>query len=161
MQERMIMQNRGFYIISDKFFIDFPDPYIKGNKSENRPHYYCIEDKKGLYWVIPTSSFYGKYQSIIDKRLVLGKATDFIHIAKLDNGKINAFLIGDMFPITEKYILREYTFGGSHLKITSDTLAAEIEKKAKIILGLIRLGYTFSPTQPDVLKIENTLLQSG
>ena len=35
------MEARGFYIIADKFFEDFPDPYLKGNKSESRPHYYC------------------------------------------------------------------------------------------------------------------------
>ena len=28
------MEARGFYIIADKFFEDFPDPYLKGNKSK-------------------------------------------------------------------------------------------------------------------------------
>ena len=39
------MTERGFYVVSDKFFDDFPDPYLKGNKNELRPHYYCFIDK--------------------------------------------------------------------------------------------------------------------
>lgn len=38
------MKKTGFYIIKDKFFEDMSDPYLKGNKAGNRPHYYCFED---------------------------------------------------------------------------------------------------------------------
>lgn len=38
------MKKTGFYIIKDKFFEDMSDPYLKGNKDGNRPHYYCFED---------------------------------------------------------------------------------------------------------------------
>ena len=38
------MRKNGFYIVKDKFFEDMSDPYLKGNKEENRPHYYCFED---------------------------------------------------------------------------------------------------------------------
>lgn len=34
------MKKTGFYIIKDKFFEDMSDPYLKGNKAGNRPHYY-------------------------------------------------------------------------------------------------------------------------
>jgi hypothetical protein len=48
------MKKTGFYIIKDRFFEDMPDPYLKGNKAGNRPHYYCFEDKNtGIYWMIP------------------------------------------------------------------------------------------------------------
>ncbi len=41
----------------DKFFDDMSDPYLKGNKAGNRPHYYCFEDSStGIYWMIPLSS---------------------------------------------------------------------------------------------------------
>ena len=63
-----------------------------------------------------------------------------------------------MFPITEEYIKREYKFNGIQLKITSETIGNQIEKQAKVILGLLRKGYKFSPTQPDALKIEKSLL---
>ena len=48
------MKKKGFYIIKDKFFKDMPDPYLKGNKAENRPHYYCFEDSFSLIGVIIT-----------------------------------------------------------------------------------------------------------
>ena len=40
------MKKTGFYIIKDQFFEDMSDPYLKGNKSERRPHYYCFKDTK-------------------------------------------------------------------------------------------------------------------
>ena len=58
------MKETGFYVIKEKFFEDMPDPYLKGNKSESRPHYYCFEETNmGIYWMIPLSSLgLGKQQ---------------------------------------------------------------------------------------------------
>lgn len=43
------------------------EPYLKGNKEGNRPHYYCYEDKgTGLYWMIPLSSKIDKYKKIVE-----------------------------------------------------------------------------------------------
>ena len=51
------MKKTGFYIIKDIFFEDMSDPYLKGNKAGNRPHYYCFEDTNtGIYWMIPLSA---------------------------------------------------------------------------------------------------------
>ena len=51
------MKKTGFYIIKDAFFKEMADPYLKGNKEENRPHYYCFEDKSSdIFWMIPLSS---------------------------------------------------------------------------------------------------------
>ena len=56
------MKKTGFYIIKDRFFEDMPDPYLKGNKAGNRPHYYCFEDSAtGIYWMIPLSSRIDKF----------------------------------------------------------------------------------------------------
>ena len=53
------MKRTGFYIIKEKFFEDMSDPFLKGNKGENRPHYYCFEDTHtGIYWMIPLSSVF-------------------------------------------------------------------------------------------------------
>lgn len=154
------MQKCGFYIISDEFYKDFPDSYLKGNKNERRPHCYALKDEKtGLYWMIPMSSRIKKYENIISKRIQNGKPCDILHIAKLDNGKTSVFLIQDIFPITEKYISREYTIGENHLRITSEKLATIIEQKSRKTLGMIRKGVKFTPTQPNVLKIEKQLLK--
>ena len=43
----------------------------------------------------------------------------------------SAFLIQDMYPITDEYIEREYTISGNQLLLTSNHIAKEIEQKAK------------------------------
>ena len=155
------MIEKGFYIIKDKFFQDINDPYLKGNKKANRPHYYCFkEEKTGLFWIIPSSSKIDKYKAIMNKKIEKGKHCDIIHIIKLDNGKESVFLIQDMFPITEAYIEREYTIAHNHLKVTSEHAALEIEKKAKKIIALINKGIKFTPTQPDIKKIIYKLMQN-
>lgn len=154
------MKKTGFYIIRDKFFEDMPDPYLKGNKAGNRPHYYCLEDTAtGIYWMIPLSSRIAKYRKIVENKEKIGKPCDIIHIVKLDDGRESAFLIQDMFPITEEYIEREYTIAGNHLMLTSEHVARTIEQKAKKVMAMLKRGMKFTPTQPDVMKILAKLKQ--
>lgn len=155
------MIRNGFYIIKDSFFSDMSDPYLKGNKKQNRPHYYCFEDSNynGIYWMIPLSSRIDKYKKIVSKRIGKGRTCDIIHIVKLDDSHESAFLIQDMFPISEKYIEREYTIAGNHLRLTSEHAAKEIEQKARKVLGMLKRGIKFTPTQPDIQKIYERLQQ--
>ncbi len=155
------MKKAGFYIIKDKFFEDMQEPYLKGNKSGNRPHYYCFEDVEcGIYWMIPLSSQIEKYKKIVEKKEIAGKPCDIIHIVKLDDNRESAFLIQDMFPITSEYIEREYTIAGNHLMLTSEHVVRKIEQKAKKVLAMLKRGTKFTPTQPDVMSILNRLRQS-
>ena len=141
------MKKTGFYIIKDKFFEDMPDPYLKGNKAGNRPHYYCLEDTStGIYWMIPLSSRIDKYRRIMEKKEKAGKPCDILHIVKLDDDR-------EMFPVTEEYIEREYTIAGNHLMLTSEHTAREIEQKARKVMGMLKRGIKFTPTQPDVMAI--------
>ncbi len=161
LNEDMRMKKTGFYIINDKFFEDMADPYLKGNKVGNRPHYYCFEDTNtGIYWMIPLSSQINKYKRIVEKKEKVGKPCDIIHIVKLDNSRQSAFLIQDIFPITDGYIEREYTIAGNHLMLTSEHTVKEIEQKAKKVLGMLKRGVKFTPTQPNVLAILEKLKQS-
>lgn len=135
------------------------DPYLKGNKEANRPHYYCFKDEgTGLYWMIPLSSRIEKYKKIMNKKITSGKPCDILHIIKLDNDKESVFLIQDMFPITEEYIERKYTIGNNHLTVTSEHSALEIEKKAKKVMNMLKKGIKFTPTQPDINAIINKLI---
>jgi len=156
------MKKAGFYIIRDQFFTDMADPYLKGNKGENRPHYYCFEDtRNGIYWMIPLSSRIEKYQKIIEKWESKGKSCDILHIATLDNGKKSAFLLQDMFPMTDEYVEREYTVAGNHLMVTSEKTIRIIEKKARKVVGMLKRGVKFTPTQPDVIAILKKLQQEA
>ena len=144
------MKRTGFYIIKDSFFEDMDDPYLKGNKEGNRPHYYCLEDKDGLFWMIPLSSRVEKYKKIMERKKKAGKPCDIVHIVRLDDDRESAFLIQDMFPVMEEYIEREYTIAGNHMMLTSEHSVKDIERKAKKIMALIKRGVKFMPTQPDV-----------
>ena len=155
------MKKTGFYIIKDKFFDDMSDPYLKRNKEGNRPHYYCFEDlNTGIYWMIPLSSRIDKYRRIMEKKEKVGKPCDILHIAKLADNRESAFLIQDMFPITEKYIERECTIAGNHLMLTSEHTAKEIEQKSRKVMGMLKRGIKFTPTQPDVMTILEKLRKS-
>lgn len=154
------MKKTGFYIIKDAFFEDMAEPYLKGNKNGNRPHYYCYEDSaSGLCWMIPLSSRIDKYKKIVDGKKKDGKPCDIIHIVKLDDDRESAFLIQDMFPITEEYVEREYTIAGNHLMLTSEHTVKDIEQKARKVVGMLKRGIKFTSTQPDVKKMIKKLTE--
>lgn len=154
------MKKTGFYIIKDSFFNDMDEPYLKGNKEGNRPHYYCYKDSTmDLYWMIPLSSRIDKYKKIVENKKKLGKPCDIIHIVKLDDDRESAFLIQDIFPITEEYILRKYTIAGNHLMLTSENEVREIERKARKVVGMLKHGIKFTPTQPNVMRMLEKLTE--
>ena len=133
-----------------------------GTNEGNRPHYYCFEDTNtGIYWMIPLSSRVEKYRRIVEKKEKSGRSCDILHIVKSDDSRESVFLIQDMFPITEKYIEREYTIAGNHLMLTSEHTAKVIKQKARKVLGMLKRGVKFMPTQPDVLSILEKLKQKG
>lgn len=149
----------GLYIIEDQFYLDFPDEYLKQNKEENRPHYYCFkENNAGIYWMIPLSLQYEKCEKEIEKKKKEGKPCDYYHVLNIAGGK-KAFLISDMFPITDKYIKREYTLGGVHFILLDNSQINTINKKAKRVLYLVRKGIKLHDKQPDVLSIEQQLIK--
>ena len=74
-----------------------------------------------------------------------------------DDSRESAFLIQDMFPMTEEYIEREYTIAGNHLMLTSEHTAREIERKARKVMGMLKRGIKFTPTQPDIMAIMKKL----
>ena len=150
------MTKNCFYIIKDEFFDIINDKYLKQNKGQNRPHYYCVYYKE-FNWMIPLSSQVEKYAKIIEQRFNNNKSCDILHIAKLDNGKESVFLIQDIFPIKEKYIEREYMLYNKPFALTSKKLIGEIEKKAKKIINLVLSGVKLLPTQIDIKTIMEKL----
>ncbi len=103
--------------------------------------------------MIPLSSRIDKYRRVMEKKEKAGKPCDILHIVKLDDSRESAFLIQDMFLITEEYIEREYTIAGNHLMLTSEHTAREIEQKAKKVMGMLKRGVKFTPTQLNVIPI--------
>lgn len=154
----MSIQENGFYIIDDQYFKDFEDPFLKRNDAENRPHYYCFkEEGTSMFWLIPLSFQVDKCKKEIEKKRQENKRCDYYYILKIA-GRESAFLISDMFPITEKYIKREYTLSNIPVKLLDKHHISEIGKRAKRIYNLIHRGIKLHDKQPDVLKIKAKLI---
>lgn len=64
-----------------------------------------------------------------------------------------------MFPVTASYICDQYIKGGQSVKIADPKLIHELEKTAHKIIVLLHKGIRFTPTQPDVLRIEQIMLE--
>ncbi len=65
---------------------------------------------------------------------------------------------GFLFYIVKTYIEGQYIKGGQPVRIADPKLIHELEKTARKIIKLLHNGVRFTPTQPDVLKIEAMML---
>ena len=72
--------------------------------------------------------------------------------------KESVLLFQDMFPTIAKYIDGQYIKGGHAVRIADPKVIAELEKVAHKIINLLHRGVRFTPTQPDVLHIEQLML---
>ena len=54
---------------------------------------------------------------------------------------------------------REYTISGNHLMLTSEHTVKDIEQKARKVVGMLKRGIKFTPTQPDVMKMIEKLTE--
>lgn len=152
-------QNGGLYFISDNFFEKVNDPCLKSNKGTSRPHYFVFQDiKTNLLWMIPCSSQIDKFSNIIRKKQEQGKTADGLKIVSI-HGIEQALLFQDMFPIASHYIIEPYIRQNAHMSILNPSLVADIEKQAAKVIGLIRRGVKFTPTQPDSIRIEQIMIQ--
>ena len=120
----------GLYLIDDNFFSTYPNERYMQNKGENRPHYFAIKDDDGIYWMIPLSSKVAKYRqkiAAIEQRN--GKGRCFMYYLAQISGRESAILICDMFPVTERYILRPYTVGGLPYIVRNQTICKDIHSR--------------------------------
>lgn len=149
----------AFYFVSDAFFEKIQDPYLKINyESTKRPHYFAFKDKiTELYWLVPCSSKVEKFEHLIKEKQKRHKPTDTIKIVKVF-GKKTVLLFQDMFPVIAEYIEGQYIKNGQPVRIADPKTIQETEKNANKIIGLLRMGIRFTPTQPDAVKIEKIML---
>ena len=107
----MKLETGYVYHIKNEFFDLANDDKLMANHEGNatRPNYFCIKKANSdLMWFIPMSSKVEKYRKIIKNRIQKGKRCDTIVIGNYRNRE-QAFLIQNMFPITEK-IHRPYRY---------------------------------------------------
>lgn len=151
------MTERGLYVLSERFFQDFPDPCLMQNKG-GRPFYYCVQDKHGLFWMIPLSSKVEKYRSIVEREEAKhGKGGCVLcHVGPMF-GAERAFCISNIFPVTSQYVEREFIAKGVHYVVSNDKLVKDVRSKALRYLKLVELG-KLKP-MVDISGIQEKLLE--
>lgn len=129
------------FTLLNKIFVMFEKMgcKFKNNKFESRPTFCCMKDKEidGLYWAIPTSKITeNKNLDRINKYINMkrGIGSCYYHIGYTNYPAI--YCISSAFPITEKYIDREYKVNGKHLVIKNKQQIQNIRKKLKEFYSL-------------------------
>lgn len=146
------MKPGHFYFISDEFFQKYdPEHQLMQNKEDGhfRPCFYAIPDKDNplIFWCVPISSKVDKFKAIVQKKIenqtkkgISHPQCDTIRFGEV-MGCQRAFLIQNMFPITEDYIHSVYIDRNTQRPVTiSPFLEKDIQKKAHKILNLVKHG---------------------
>lgn len=155
----MAFQEGYVYHIKDEYFAKANDEKLMQNKEGGsyRPTFLCIEDKKnaGLLWVVPMSSRVEKFQAIRDKQEAKYGNCLTIVIGDFD-GKKSAFLLQNMFPITEQYLDHVHTRNGNPVPVKY-SLSQEIRSNMQQLRQLILKGKQV--VFPDIQRLENLMLE--
>ena len=152
------MKQGFFYIVKDEFFERFTAEgcKFKNNKNQTRPTYCCFEDikHKGLFWAIPTGSIKENNIDRINRYLAYDEKdirSSYYHIGYTNRRAL--FFISSAFPITDKYIHREYTTNGMPLELKRPKMLNDIRKKLLRIL-------TYENRFPNKLETRITTIKS-
>ena len=146
------------YHIKNEFFDLVNDGMLMKNHegSSTRPHYFCLKNEdNGIIWFIPMSSKVDKYKAIAENKVKKYKKCDTIVVGNY-RGKEHAFLIQNMFPITESYIDHIDTVKGKAIQVASETrreIISKVEKIFKLKENGINLIF------PDIDGIRKFLLE--
>ena len=146
------------YHVKKEYFELANDGMLMKNHEGNstRPNYFCLKNENdGIIWFIPMSSKVEKYKTILENKINKYKKCDTIVIGNY-RGKEHAFLIQNMFPITEKYIDHIDTVYGKAIQVATGT-RREIVDKVNKIFKLKENGINL--IFPDVDRIKNVLLE--
>lgn len=154
----MIIEEGYVYHIKNEYFEFVKDEKLMTNHEgdSTRPNYFCIKiNDENVMWFVPMSSKVEKYKKIIQNKMKKYKKCDTIVIGNY-RGREHAFLIQNMFPITEKYIDHIDTIEGKALKVPSET-RRDIERKVEKVILLKEKGINL--IFPNVDKITEKLLK--
>ena len=130
----MEMKEGYVYHIKDSYFDIVKDKNLMINHEGNatRPNYFCMRiNGDDFLWFIPMSSKIYKYKEIIKNKERKYGICDTIIIGNY-RGREQAFLIQNMFPITNKYIDHIDTVQGKAIQVPSAVRKILVNKVKKI-----------------------------
>lgn len=157
----MIIEDGKFYFIKDEFFEIFKEYKLMENKESGnkRPCYFCFRDKydKSIIWFVPISTKYEKYQKIYEQKSKKQKRVYNFVFGEVV-GKKAVFLIQNIFPTTEKYILEKYITDSKDVEIPLNVKKKVINISKKVI-QLAEHG-TIIPFY-NIIEMKNILLNKN
>lgn len=155
------MLSAQLYFLSDQYYIDFPDDKLMKNKEmiagipHNRPCFFAFPDTQNseIYWIIPISSNYEKFKRIEQLKIEKYGKCNTIRFGTV-LGREAAFLIQNMCPVTERYLMAY--IDKNHIPIRIDNrIAADVVRNAGDVLAMAKRGAKV--VFPDIFKIYSEL----
>lgn len=133
----MVIEDGKFYFIKDEFFDLFKDYGLMVNKENGnkRPCYFCFRDKfnKKIIWFVPISTKYEKYKKIYEyKKQKQRRVYNFVFGEVV--GKKAVFLIQNIFPTTEEYVLEKYITENKDVEIALNVRNKVIAYSRQVIM---------------------------
>lgn len=153
----MIYQEGYVYHIKDEYFEKVKDNKLMQNKENGtyRPTFYCLHDKNSpLLWMVPLSSRVDKFKAIYDKQVKKYGNCLTIVLGEFD-GKMAAFLLQNMFPITEYYLDHIHTRNDNPVPV-KHSIHKAISTNMKKIRQLHARGKKI--VFPDITRLEQLML---
>jgi len=143
----MLISEGYFYHISDSFFQLVADDTLMSNYENGhyRPHFLAVKDSTNsdIFWMIPVSSRYAKFQCIHDKQVAkYGRCTKIV--LGSCGGRDAAFLIQNAFPVTADFFDHIHTSQGQPLTLhegTAKTIVSNLHNNLKLHKRGIRLFF--------------------
>lgn len=133
----MFLETGYVYHIKDEYFEFAKDEKLMKNheNGSTRPTYFCIKNAESkVLWFIPMSSKVEKYKTLQKQKIEKNGVCDTIVIGKYRRREA-AFLIQNIFPITEKYIDHIDTIRDQAVTVVEGT-QSEIKNKVHKIFKL-------------------------
>lgn len=153
------MTKGKFYFLSDEYCNKFSKHGVMANKEatsdglHRRPCFFAIQDIKNenIYWMIPISSQIEKYRDLLEEKLKRYKVYDGLEFGYVQ-GREAAFLLQNICPVTEKYIVEKYIdeHTGKDVSIPNN-LMRKIDAKAKKIMNKYYQGTKIVITDLDYI----------
>ena len=154
----MLYKEGYVYHIRDEYFEKVNDSMLMQNKENGtyRPTFYCLKDENTyLLWMVPLSSRVDKFRAIHDKQAKKYGRCLTIVLGKFD-GKSAAFLLQNMFPVTEHYLDHIHTRNNNPVPV-KHSLHSKISTNMKRLRQLHARGRKV--VFPDITRLEKIMLE--
>lgn len=154
----MLYQEGYVYHIKDEYFEKVNDNMLMQNKENGtyRPTFYCLKDEKtSLLWMVPLSSRVDKFRAIHAKQAKKYGRCLTIVLGEFD-GKSAAFLLQNMFPVTEYYLDHIHTRNNNPVPV-KHSIHSKINTNMKRLRQLHKRGRKV--VFPDITRLEEIMLE--